>query len=136
MHLFAFGINHKTAPVAIREQATFAPETLGEALYDVKASGAVNEATILSTCNRTEIYCSTLPDHGRHVIEWFCDYHKLSSELIQPYLYQHPDQEAAKHAFRVASGLDSMVLGEPQILGQMKTAFIKANEANSRFRHE
>lgn len=129
MHLFAFGINHKTAPVAIREQAAFAPEQLAQALHDITKHAGVDEATILSTCNRTEVYCRLDQDDGRKAVKWFCDFHRLPSHDIQPHLYLHPDQEAVKHAFRVAAGLDSLVLGEPQILGQMKSAFTTAHKA-------
>jgi len=129
MHLFAFGINHKTAPVAIREQAAFAPEQLAQALHDITTHAGVDEATILSTCNRTEVYCRLDQDDGRKAVKWFCDFHRLPTHDIQPHLYLHPDQEAVKHAFRVAAGLDSLVLGEPQILGQMKTAFTTAHKA-------
>ena len=130
MHLVALGINHQTAPVAIREQAAFAPERLVTALEDVTRSGAAGEAAILSTCNRTEMYCRVADDPGP-VLDWFCEYHRLRRQDIRPYLYQHPDHLAVKHAFRVAAGLDSMVLGEPQILGQMKEAFATAHKAGA-----
>lgn len=128
MHLLAFGINHKTAPVEIREQAVFAPESLAGALENIRECGVAQEATIVSTCNRTELYCRMSGATADSVVDWFCDYHKFSVSEIQPYLYLHPDSEAVKHAFRVASGLDSMVLGEPQILGQMKDAFAEAHK--------
>ncbi len=134
MHLFAFGINHKTAPLSLREQAVFAPEALPEALRDFTSQTGIGEATILSTCNRTELYCGLDAKEraGSHqAIDWFCHYHKLRNDFIQPYLYFHPGQEAVKHAFRVASGLDSMILGEPQILGQMKEAFALAHKAGA-----
>jgi glutamyl-tRNA reductase len=129
MHLIAFGINHKTAPVAIREQTAFAPERLQQALLDITTQAGVDEATILSTCNRTEVYCRL--DHGdsKKAVKWLCDYHRLPANDLQPHLYLLPDQDAVKHAFRVAAGLDSLVLGEPQILGQMKTAFTTAHKA-------
>lgn len=128
MHLFAFGLNHHTAPVDIREKAAFAPDELSRALRELTDSGAVSEAAILSTCNRTELYCG-LHDHSdRRAITWFCDYQRLRQLDIHEYLYQHPDQAAVKHAFRVAAGLDSMILGEPQILGQMKEAFAAAHK--------
>lgn len=130
MLLFAFGINHKTAPVALRERAAFAPERLIEALKAL-TRGGITEAAILSTCNRTELYCGATQDDGREAIAWFCDYHKLQAPTIAPHLYMHPEQDAVKHAFRVASGLDSMVLGEPQILGQMKQAFAIAHKAGA-----
>jgi len=128
MHLFNFGINHRTAPVEIREQTSFAPEKLETALTDIRQAGGVNEATILSTCNRTEIYCSHEQGDPAGIIDWFCDYHALAADRISPYIYRHPGREAVRHAFRVASGLDSMVLGEPQILGQMKAAFATAHK--------
>ena len=131
MHLFALGINHHTAPVAIRERAAFAPEQLIGALQDVTRRGVVGEATILSTCNRTEVYCGVEATSGDGVIEWLCHYHRLAHGDVRPYLYAHPDQAAVKHAFRVAAGLDSMVLGEPQILGQMKAAFATAHKAGT-----
>ena len=131
MRLFAFGINHKTAPVEIREQAAFAQDELSNALQDIKANGSAEEATILSTCNRTELYCSVDQTQNNHIIDWFCDYHRFNTHDIEPYLYTHPDRNAAKHAFRVAAGLDSMVLGEPQILGQMKDAFARAHKAGA-----
>ncbi|WP_372523854.1 glutamyl-tRNA reductase [Sulfuricaulis sp.] len=129
MHLLAFGINHHTAPVDIREKAAFATDKLVNALHEVTGSGGVAEATIVSTCNRTELYCGLEPAHDEQVIEWFCHYHRLNRGDIHPYLYRHPDQEAVKHVFRVAAGLDSMILGEPQILGQMKEAFATAHKA-------
>ncbi len=128
MHLLAFGINHKTAPLAIREQAAFAPQRLPEALHDLTAHGAAGEAIILSTCNRTEVYCGLADHDSVQAVKWFCDYHRLDASALEPHLYLHPDQDAVKHAFRVASGLDSMVLGEPQILGQMKEAFATAHK--------
>jgi len=128
MHLFAFGINHKTAPVAIRERAAFAPEQLPEALQDIASRGGAGEVTILSTCNRTEIYCRLDEEDSRKAVQWFCDFHRLPATDIEPHLYLHPDEDAVKHAFRVAAGLDSLVLGEPQILGQMKSAFTLAHK--------
>ena len=129
MHLYAFGINHKTAPVAIREQAAFAPESLPAALHAITTQAGVDEATILSTCNRTEVYCRLEHGDGREAVKWLCDYHRLPANDLAPHLYMHPDRDAVRHAFRVASGLDSLVLGEPQILGQMKTAFTTAHKS-------
>ncbi|GMT41508.1 MAG: glutamyl-tRNA reductase [bacterium] len=128
MHLFNFGINHKTAPLELREQTAFAPDSLVIALADITDAGGAREATILSTCNRTEIYCSHEQANENSLVEWFCDYHRLNADDIEPYLYRNPGDEAVRHAFRVASGLDSMVLGEPQILGQMKEAFATAHK--------
>ncbi|HEY5682631.1 MAG TPA: glutamyl-tRNA reductase [Sulfuricaulis sp.] len=131
MHLLAFGINHHTAPVEIREKAAFSSDQLISALHDVTADGGASEATIVSTCNRTELYCGMDTKRADHLIDWFCHYHRLKPTDIQPYLYRHPDQAAVKHAFRVAAGLDSMILGEPQILGQMKEAFATAHKAGA-----
>jgi glutamyl-tRNA reductase len=127
MRLLAFGINHQTAPVEVREKAAFVPEQLGAALRQAVACGAM-ETTILSTCNRTEVYCGLDSADDEKLIAWFCDYHRLNPASVRPYLYMHPDQAAVRHAFRVAAGLDSMVLGEPQILGQMKDAFTTAHK--------
>ncbi|MES1981022.1 MAG: glutamyl-tRNA reductase [Pseudomonadota bacterium] len=129
MQLFAFGINHQTAPLAVREQVAFDIETMGPALHNLVEQGAAREATILSTCNRTEVYCST-QEPGR-IVNWLANYHQMESREIEPYLYTLAREEAVKHAFRVASGLDSMVLGEPQILGQMKQAVRYAEEAGT-----
>jgi glutamyl-tRNA reductase len=130
MRLLAFGINHKTAPVEIREQAAFAEERLPDALRDIREKGVAGEAAIVSTCNRTELYCG-INDDAAPLIDWFCDYLQLDREAIQPYIYELPDENAVQHAFRVASGLDSLVLGEPQILGQMKDAFASAHKAGA-----
>ena len=129
MQLFAFGINHQTAPLDIREQVAFPAEALEPALHDLAAHRAVREAAILSTCNRTEIYCNT--DEPTLAIDWLAGFHHLQRGAIQPYLYALPHEQAVKHAFRVASGLDSMVLGEPQILGQMKQAVKTAESAGT-----
>jgi glutamyl-tRNA reductase len=120
MHLFALGVNHITAPLSIREHVAFQSESLGHALRDLITHRSVKEAAILSTCNRTELYCNT--DEPQAALDWLAQYHRLRTDMIQPYSYILPGDEAARHAFRVASGMDSMVLGEPQILGQMKQA--------------
>lgn len=129
MHLFAFGINHQTAPLSVREQIAFNVDSMEPALRDLVGNSAVKEATILSTCNRTEVYCST--NSPTQVVDWLANYHQLPSADLVPYIYQLPQEQAVKHAFRVASGLDSMVLGEPQILGQMKQAVRQAEQAGT-----
>lgn len=129
MQLFTFGINHQTAPLAVREQIAFNVETMDVALRDLIGNGAAKEATILSTCNRTEIYCST--NEPVQAVNWLAAYHHLAANDIEPYIYRLPQEQAVKHAFRVASGLDSMVLGEPQILGQMKQAVRQAEQAGT-----
>jgi len=129
MQLFAFGINHQTAPLSVREQVVFHAETLVEALRDLVDRRPVKEAAIISTCNRTEIYCNT--EEPPSAVDWMAGYHRLKPNQIEPYLYRLPQERAVKHAFRVASGLDSMVLGEPQILGQFKQAVRTAQAAGT-----
>jgi glutamyl-tRNA reductase len=129
MQLFTFGINHQTAPVSIREKVAFHAETLEQALHDFVGKRPVKEAAILSTCNRTEIYCNT--QDPQQAVDWLANYHNLQREAIDPYLYTLPQEQAVKHAFRVASGLDSMVLGETQILGQLKQAVGTAERAGT-----
>ncbi|MGD2141100.1 MAG: glutamyl-tRNA reductase [Burkholderiales bacterium] len=127
--LFAFGINHNTAPLEVREQVAFEPARLDTALRNLVTHEPVREAAIVSTCNRTEIYCST-SEPGR-AIDWFARFHHLESTRIEPFIYSLPESKAVDHAFRVASGLDSMVLGEPQILGQLKDAVRSAEKAGT-----
>ena len=129
MQLFAFGINHQTAPLSIREQVAFHAERMEAALHDLTTRTPVKEAAILSTCNRTEVYCNT--GQGEVALDWLASYHQLKRSSIAPYLYALPQAEAARHAFRVASGLDSMVLGETQILGQMRQAVKTAEHAGT-----
>ena len=131
MTLFALGINHKTAPVEIREQVAFTPEKLPQAFSELTATNGVNEVAILSTCNRTELYCGMEGEDSGAVRDWFSHFHNLKLEDVEPYFYAHPDRHAVHHILRVASGLDSMVLGEPQILGQMKQAYSTANDAGA-----
>lgn len=129
MELIAFGVNHQTAPLAIREQVAFSAEHLEPALHSLREQEAVSEAAILSTCNRTELYCATT--EPRQVVDWLAKYHDLSAQRLEPFLYQLPRERAVGHVFRVASGLDSMVLGEAQILGQMKQAVKTAEHAGT-----
>jgi glutamyl-tRNA reductase len=129
MQLFAFGMNHHTAPLAVREQVTFHAENLEAALRDLVAHESVREAAIISTCNRTEVYCST--HEPIRAIDWLARFHHLKAPVLEPFLYTLPRELAVTHAFRVASGLDSMVIGEPQILGQMKDAVKSAEHAGT-----
>jgi glutamyl-tRNA reductase len=129
MSLYTLGLNHQTAPLDVREQVAFSPDALGHALRDLLARPRVKEAAILSTCNRTEVYV-----HGTEpqpVVRWLEDFHRVPQDSLAPYIYTLPREKAVTHAFRVASGLDSMVLGEPQILGQMKQAVRHAESAGS-----
>ncbi len=128
MSLLALGLNHKTAPVDIREQVSFSAEELGKSLRELKNIQGVNEATIVSTCNRTEIYCGLDTDSIQPIIQWLHRHLQADPEQFSPYLFKHFDQNAVQHLLRVCSGLDSMVLGEPQILGQIKQAFQLAAE--------
>lgn len=133
MTLLAFGVNHQTAPVEVRERVAFNPETMSDALRELTAHNHVTEAAILSTCNRTELYCG-IEGEGEgvaEILDWFREFHRLQASELDPYIYTHPDKDAVRHMLRVASGLDSLVLGEPQILGQMKDAFTKANDAGT-----
>ncbi len=131
MSLLALGVNHQTAPVTIRERVAFAPGTLMDALRDLVACRDIREAAILSTCNRTEIYCGADNPDDSLILDWFREFHQLSRDEIAPYVYSHPDRLAVRHMLRVASGLDSLVLGEPQILGQMKQAYTAASNAGT-----
>ncbi len=129
MQIFTFGVNHQTAPLSVREQVVFHAENLVQALRDLVDRRPVKEAVIISTCNRTEIYCNT--DDPGLATDWLAGYHRLKPQQLEPYLYRLPQEKAVKHAFRVASGLDSMVLGEPQILGQFKDAVRTAEAAGT-----
>ncbi|MCM8611728.1 glutamyl-tRNA reductase [Accumulibacter sp.] len=129
MPLYTLGINHHSAPLSIREQVAFHAERVQLALADLTRRNSVHEAAILSTCNRTEVYLAT--DAPDVACQWLAEYHRLERRQIEPYLYTYPERAAVRHVFRVASGLDSMVLGEPQILGQMKEAVRAADEAGT-----
>ena len=129
MSLLALGINHKTASVDVRERVAFSPEQLAEALSQARASARVKEVAILSTCNRTELYCSTDEKGIQAILQWLGNYHGVSDNDLEQCVYAHWDDEAARHMMRVASGLDSLVLGEPQILGQLKSAYTLSQES-------
>ncbi len=131
MTLLALGINYTTAPVSIRERLAFPAEILNDAVKDLWQQQYISEAAILSTCNRTEIYCKAQNSNIDPVIDWISRHRQLKLTEFQPYLYAHTDNALIRHIFRVASGLESMVLGEPQILGQMKTAYQTANQAGT-----
>jgi glutamyl-tRNA reductase len=129
MPLVVVGVNHRTAPVEVRERVVFDPARMPEALRELTSLPDVRESMIVSTCNRTELYCVT--ERGEPELgEWLQRYHQLGSS-IHHCLYRHEDMRAVTHAFSVASGLDSMVLGEPQILGQLKDAYRTAQETGT-----
>ena len=131
MPLIALGLNHLTAPIALREQVAFDPEDTSPALNELASERGVEEALILSTCNRTELYCTV--DEGAELapVAWLHRHHRLSPGRLDEFLYRHDDGDAVRHVFRVATGLDSMVLGEPQILGQVKDAWRAAHAAGT-----
>ncbi len=136
MNLIALGINHNSAAVEVRERVAFAPEQVAEALADACSTTAVEEVVILSTCNRTELYAivparDDLACRATQLIDWVANYHHLSAEELRSSAYHFEAAEALGHIIQVASGLDSMVLGEPQIFGQLKSAYAVASEAGT-----
>lgn len=131
MTLLAVGINYNTAPVSIRERLAFPAEILGSSLLELWKLKDISEAAILSTCNRTEFYCKSTTANKQTLIDWVAKSRNINPAELTPYLYCHTDSQLIRHMFRVACGLDSMILGEPQILGQMKTAYQTAYEAGT-----
>lgn len=131
MTILLVGINHTTANIALREKVAFPPETIGAALREVQVMAGFDEVVIVSTCNRTELYLNYSPDIAegdedkgqKTVIDWLVQYHQLEAEALADSIYFFKDEDVARHLMKVACGLDSMVLGEPQILGQIKSAF-------------
>jgi glutamyl-tRNA reductase len=131
MPFIALGLNHQTAPIALRESVAVEAGQLPEALKALQALDGVHEAALLSTCNRTEIYAQIDAGAETALLQWLSQQHGLSADTLQTYVYEHVDAHAVRHLFRVAAGLDSLILGEPQILGQVKTAWQAAREAHS-----
>jgi glutamyl-tRNA reductase len=130
MHLFLLGVSHKTAPVELRERLDFSSRDVGAAVEALAAKSSAVESVLLSTCNRSEVYVATGAT-GRtrdEIVQFLADYHQLPVETFTPHLFSFEDTEAARHLFRVAAGLDSLVVGEPQILGQVKEAYQAASE--------
>lgn len=136
MSLLALGINHKTAPVALRERVAFAGQSLDRALQSLLAQPMVQGGVVLSTCNRTELYLSVDQHDDLHdrLIRWLCDYHQLTEQEVRNSLYWYHDNDVVSHLMRVASGLDSLILGEPQILGQVKKAFADSQRSHNQGR--
>ncbi len=130
MQFFIYGINHKTAPVNIREHIAFNDALLPEALTSLKKQTNVIEAVIVSTCNRTEVYCH-INGNDKPIKEWLHYFHQQDADSLNDYIYQYQGNDAIRHLLRVACGLDSMILGEPQILGQIKTAYGQALNAGA-----
>src|SRR3982750_3376648 len=132
MRLFAVGLSHRTAPVELRECVDFARKGLDAAIAALAQRQLAREAVVLSTCNRAEIYASLESDaHAEACGRFISEYHGLPWETVAPHLVTYRGQEAVDHLFRVAAGLDSLVVGEPQILGQVKTAYATAAELKS-----
>ncbi|ERJ19799.1 Glutamyl-tRNA reductase protein [Salinisphaera shabanensis E1L3A] len=129
MTLLTVGLNHITAPLSVRETAAFPPEQFDAALDDFLRLPHVHEGAILSTCNRTELYAVTDAPGDGSLRRWLCEQRGLNDDDMAPYFYIHRDRETVRHSLRVAAGLDSMILGEPQILGQMKNAYRSARAA-------
>lgn len=131
MPLIALGLNHLTAPVALREQVSIDAEATAPALAELASQAGVDEALILSTCNRTELYCSVREGAEGAPATWLHAHNQMTPGRLDEFLYRHTDGEAVRHVFRVATGLESMVLGEPQILGQVKDAWRAARSAQT-----
>ena len=125
MHLFMLGVSHRTAPVDLRERLDFSSRDVGAAVEAFAARHSAAESVVLSTCNRSEIYvASEHPAHARQeIVDFLSSYHQIPRDAFLPHLFEFEDGDAARHLFRVAAGLDSLVVGEPQILGQVKDAF-------------
>lgn len=133
MQLTVIGVNHQTAPISIRELVSFNLDKIPKALQSIIENNNIDEVLILSTCNRTEIYFYSIVNDNNYepVISWLAKYNNLNLENLMPYLYIYENKEAVLHTFRVACGLDSMVIGEPQILGQLKQAIKIAQNENT-----
>jgi glutamyl-tRNA reductase len=131
MTILVLGLNHKSAPVEVRERISFGPDILVGALRSLTEHSEVEEGVILSTCNRTEVYCALNSTGDSPVVPWLGGFHGLDPDRLTPYLYTYLDRNAVSHLLRVCCGLDSMVLGEPQILGQVKTAFQAARDSGT-----
>ena len=131
MTLLALGLNHQTSPVALRERVAFAPDALAPALESLRQRHGVGEAAIVSTCNRTELYCHAPAGSNEALSAFLAEAGGLGLSQLHEYLYLHEGDAAVRHLYRVAAGLDSMVLGEPQILGQVKQAYQVARSAGA-----
>ncbi|OBT15998.1 glutamyl-tRNA reductase [Vibrio sp. UCD-FRSSP16_10] len=126
MPLLTIGINHNTASVDLREKVAFSPDKLNDAFQQLHSMPTVKGSVILSTCNRTELYVDT--ENSNDIVDWLIGFHQVKADDLKPSLYTYTGEEAIQHLMRVACGLDSLVLGEPQILGQVKKAYADAKE--------
>ncbi len=133
MRLSLVGLSHKTAPVEVRERLAFEDGDLGDALKSLAGFEGVSEAMILSTCNRVEVLAEGTDEHL--IREFLCSYHRVPADSINDYLYGYRNHDVIRHVFRVAASLDSMIVGEPQILGQIKDAFRAAEDAGTTGTH-
>lgn len=131
MSLITLGINHETASVEVREKVAFTPESLLEALTELKNWDQVQQSVILSTCNRTELYLDVNSDERECLVSWLAKFHGLSEDELRDKIYIHREKLAVQHLMTVASGLDSLILGEPQILGQLKQAYTSAKHVGT-----
>lgn len=131
MAIITLGLNHQTAPISVRERLAVPQDFVINTLRRLRELQGIEEAAILSTCNRTEFYCDVSDHSADTLVDWIAREQRVKREDFQRYLYTHRDSSTIRHMFRVASGLDSMVLGEPQILGQMKSAYQVATEAGT-----
>src|SRR5262245_10980766 len=129
MSIFIIGINHRTAPITLREKVYFSIDKVSLYLSDLLNRGIAREAVLISTCNRSELYCEA--EDINAVCEWFCTQTVTDADELESAIYTFSDEEAIAHIMHVACGLDSMILGEPQILGQMKTAFSESCAASA-----
>jgi glutamyl-tRNA reductase len=131
MPFFTVGLNHHSAPVALREKVAFTPDKLVDALVSFRGKHDDNELVILSTCNRTELYVNSDHLNIEEISQWLASVHNLQADTISNHLYHYTDNQAVAHLMRVASGLDSLILGEPQILGQVKQSYMEAKRAGT-----
>jgi glutamyl-tRNA reductase len=130
MNIVLLGLNHKTAPIELRERLAIGPQQLEAATRSLVQSPGILEGMILSTCNRVELLTSQEPD-APHLLEFLGSYFDIEPKLLSPHIYEYRQQEAVRHLFRVACSLDSMVIGEPQILGQVKSSYLAARSAGA-----
>ena len=129
MSILAYGLNYRTAPLDLRERVAFPEESLGTVLRDIRQDlPGISEVAIVSTCNRTELYCAANGDCAEEIGDWLSQSRDIALQELQGASYQYWDHDAARHSIRVAAGLDSQMLGEPQIMGQVKTAFALAQQ--------
>ncbi len=133
MHLLLVGISHRTAPVEVRERVDFQARGVADALGALAARGSTREAVVVSTCNRAELYvaCDEAADTRADLVKFLSDFNEVAPADLAPHVYHVADLDAARHLFRVAAGLDSLVVGEPQILGQVKEAHTFATDART-----